>query len=342
MLACKIKKDFKNFKLDIDFTMENETLALLGASGSGKTLTLQSIAGLIKPDWGKIVLNGRVLFDSEKKINCSPQERRVGYLFQDYALFPNFTVRGNVLCGLRGDDVGKVEQVLNELHIAHIANKYPAQISGGEKQRTALARILVNQAEILLLDEPFSAIDSFLKDKIEDEVLHLIQKYQIKTILVSHNKEESYRLSDSIVAVNGGKNEKKIETDRFFRHPPTLTAAKLIGIKNFSRVRKLTEDCIRTEDWGINLQVGTQNVKDYVGIFSDKIWLSEKKQPENSFLLDKFSVVENIDHYSVTCTAPLDRTAGICFAVDKAVWQNFVGKEKYINIDSKELLFFDA
>lgn len=341
MLECRIKKDFKNFKLDVDFSMEEETLALLGASGSGKSLTLKSIAGLIKPDWGKIVLNGRTLFDSEAKINLSPQERKVGYLFQDYALFPNFTIKDNIKCGLRDDNMEMVDKVIKELHIDHIKDKYPNQVSGGEKQRTALARILVNQAEILLLDEPFSAIDSFLKDKIEDEVLNLIRKYKIETILVSHNKEESYRLSDSIVAINSGKNEAKVETDHFFQTPPSMTAAKLVGIRNFSKVKRLENGKIYAEDWGVELDVDKDRIKNYIGIFSNKIWLSSDRQEKNSFLLDDYSVIENIDHYSINCSKDPALYNGISFAVSKDVWKRFEEKDKYINFNREDLLFFD-
>ena len=177
MLEVDIKKNFGNFKLDAKFTNEEGILGILGASGSGKSLTLKAIAGIIKPDYGKIILNGRILFDKEKKINIPTKDRKVGYLFQDYALFPNMTVYENIKTGLR-EKSGNYDEIINkkleELHIGHIKDKRPDLISGGEKQRTALARILVNEPEILLLDEPYSAIDGYLRWSIELEVRKII------------------------------------------------------------------------------------------------------------------------------------------------------------------------
>ena len=341
MLECRIIKDFKNFRLDVDFSMGEESLALLGASGAGKSLTLKSIAGLIKPDAGRIVLNNRVLFDSEKKINLKPQDRKVGYLFQDYALFPNFTVEENIETGLRQGDTSRVEQVIKDLHIEHIKDKYPHMISGGEKQRAALARILVNRAEILLLDEPFSAIDSFMRDKVENEVVNIIKKYKIKTILVSHNKEESYRLCDNIVTLNGGRSEGKLETDELFKNPPTITAAKLVGIKNFSRVKHEDSGKISALDWGMSLKAGSKPIKKYVGVFSNKIKISGEKMAENSFPLGKYSLIENIDNYSVTREGGSQGIDNLIFTVDKEVWKSLENPEKYITIEPEDLIFFD-
>ncbi|MDU2585243.1 MAG: ATP-binding cassette domain-containing protein, partial [Anaerococcus prevotii] len=255
MLVCKIRKNFKNFKLDVDFEMDNESLGLLGASGSGKSLTLKAIGGFIKPDSGKIILNGRTLFDSERKINLRPQDRRVGYLFQDYALFPNFTVEENVRAGLR--EKADITDKLKEMHIYDIKDKLPAYISGGERQRTALCRILVNKPDILLLDEPFSALDEFLKNSIEAEVLNIIRKYDLKTILVSHNKDEVYRISHKIISISNGKSGEKKETKDFFESPTTLTEAKLIGINNFSDF-EIVKDEIFLKAWGIRLKTKTK------------------------------------------------------------------------------------
>ncbi len=341
MLECRIKKDFKNFTLDVDFSMGDESLALLGASGAGKSLTLKSIAGLVKPDSGRIVLNNRVLFDSEKKINLKPQDRKVGYLFQDYALFPNFTVKENIESGLRDGDSSQVERVIKDLHIEHIKDKYPHMISGGEKQRTALARILVNKAQILLLDEPFSAIDSFLRDKVENEVVNIIKKYKIKTILVSHNKEESYRLCDNIVTLNKGRSEGKLETDELFNRPPTITAAKLVGVKNFSRLEPVEPGKIRALDWGLDLKVDSKPIKKYVGVFSNKINISGERGQENSFPLGSFSIIENIDNYSICREGDGKDLDNLIFTVGKENWKSLENREKYIIIDPEDLIFFD-
>ena len=332
MLICKIKKDFKKFSLDVDFKMENERLGFLGASGSGKSLTLKCIAGLIKPDSGKIILNGRTLFDSEKKINLRPQERRVGYLFQDYALFPNFTVEENVRVGLRDDiDLGAK---LKEMHIYHIKDKLPKYISGGEKQRTALCRILVNKPDILLLDEPFSALDEFLKNSIEAEVLNLINKYNLKTILVSHSKDEAYRICDNIISIDQGHSAKKKTTQEFFDRPDTLTEAKLIGINNFTRFREISSGKYFAENWGIEIGADELDPNAYYGIRSCDIFVSKNKEAKNSYKLDKFSLVENIDSYTIIYNRDTEKYDNLRISINKEAYRD----DLYFSIDCHKLI----
>ena len=169
MIYVDIEKNFGKFNLKTKFEFDNEIMGLLGASGSGKSLTLKCIAGIEKPDKGRIILNDRVLFDSEKKINISPKDRKIGYLFQDYALFPNMNVYENIKVGIRErENFDKlIMEKLEEMRISHLKDKKIYEISGGEKQRVALARLLINKPEIILLDEPFSALDDYLKWKIE-------------------------------------------------------------------------------------------------------------------------------------------------------------------------------
>lgn len=293
MLECKIKKAFKNFYLDTDFLMEDSRLGLLGPSGSGKSLTLKAIAGLIKPDSGKIILNGRTLFDSEKKINLKPQERRVGFLFQDYALFPNFTVEENVRAGLRDKNSADIKEKLNEMRIFHIRDKYPDQISGGERQRTALCRILVNDPEILLLDEPFSALDEYLRSEIEEEVMKFIDTYKLKTILVSHNKEEVYRICDSIVSISSGKTNSVKARLEFFKNPTNITEAKLIGIKNFSTF-DIKDNEIFLKAWGISIKTSRKFDGDIIGILDKCVKLSASPISEDSIRIDSYRLIENI------------------------------------------------
>ena len=336
MLVCKIKKDFKNFKLDVDFEMGNESLGLLGASGSGKSLTLKAIGGLIKPDSGKIILNGRTLFDSEKKINLRPQERKVGYLFQDYALFPNFTVEENVRAGLR--ERADITDKLKEMQIYHIKDKLPAYISGGERQRTALCRILVNKPDILLLDEPFSALDEFLKNSIEAEVLNIIRKYDLKTILVSHNKDEVYRMSHKIISISNGKSGEKKETKDFFESPTTLTEAKLIGINNFSDF-EIVKDEIFLKAWGIRLKTKTKTEANLCALRSRDIILSDRALNDNSMKIQDFRLIENIDSFLVILNQDYKKYDDLRVEIDKKDYKKFEGGPKYFAIDSRKLLF---
>jgi molybdate transport system ATP-binding protein len=178
-LTVDIHKQLGRFSLDASFRADGGTLGLLGASGSGKSLTLKCIAGIERPDRGKILLNGVTLFDSERWINLPPQKRRVGYLFQNYALFPNMTVRQNILCGIRWERdrarrAAELRRVVELLHLQGLEEQRPDQLSGGQQQRTALARILVSRPELLMLDEPFSALDEHLRDQLQIQMKKLL------------------------------------------------------------------------------------------------------------------------------------------------------------------------
>ena len=188
-LSVDIEKKLGAFHLRSQFEAPDETMALLGASGCGKSMTLKCIAGIVTPDRGRIVLGGRVLFDSEKKINLPPQQRRVGYLFQQYALFPNMSVEQNILCGIRSGDKAEKRRVLagkiRMFRLEGLEKKHPAQLSGGQQQRVALARILCSEPEAILLDEPFSALDSYLKWNLEIELADLLATFNGPILWVS-------------------------------------------------------------------------------------------------------------------------------------------------------------
>lgn len=209
-LLVDVSKDYGTFCLEAHLEQEQGILGLLGASGSGKSLTLKFISGILTPDHGRIVLNDRVLFDSEKNINLPPQKRNVGYLFQNYALFPNMTVEKNILCGLhREKEKARKQQKLREtaelLQIQELLGKYPAQLSGGQQQRTALARILVSEPELLLLDEPFSALDSQLKEQLQFQVRKILEGFEKESLLVSHSKEEICYFCNQAAIMENGK-----------------------------------------------------------------------------------------------------------------------------------------
>ena len=199
MLEVQIYKKLAEFDLDVSFQVNDNILGLMGASGSGKSMTLKCIAGIETPDQGRIVLNNRVLFDSEKKINVPIQKRNVGYMFQSYALFPNMNVYENISVGLRARKVKDVDivvqKVMQQFRIFELASRYPKQLSGGQRQRVALARLMAYEPDVLLLDEPFSALDEDLK---EDLLRELKSELQISkpVVFVSHNKEEVNELCD--------------------------------------------------------------------------------------------------------------------------------------------------
>lgn len=208
MLEVQIYKKLAEFDLDVSFQVNDNILGLMGASGSGKSMTLKCIAGIEMPDQGRIVLNDRVLFDSEKKINVPIQKRNVGYMFQSYALFPNMNVYENISVGLRARIVKDVDivaqKVMKQFKISELASRYPKQLSGGQRQRVALARLMAYEPDVLLLDEPFSALDEDLK---EDLLRELKSELQISkpVIFVSHNKEEVNELCDFKYKIKQGE-----------------------------------------------------------------------------------------------------------------------------------------
>ena len=208
MLEVQIYKKLAEFDLDVSFQVNDNILGLMGASGSGKSMTLKCIAGIETPDQGRIVLNGRVLFDSEKKINVPIQKRNVGYMFQSYALFPNMNVYENISVGLRARKVKDVDivvqKVMQQFRIFELASRYPKQLSGGQRQRVALARLMAYEPDVLLLDEPFSALDEDLK---EDLLRELKSELQISkpVVFVSHNKEEVNELCDFKYKIKQGE-----------------------------------------------------------------------------------------------------------------------------------------
>lgn len=257
-LQVDIEKRLGDFSLRAAFEGGNETIGILGASGCGKSMTLKCIAGIETPDRGRIVLDGEVLFDSEKKINLPPQKRRVGYLFQNYALFPNMTVRQNVLCGLRWErDRAKSERILAEtlemLQLTDLVNHKPNQLSGGQAQRTALARILVNRPRILMLDEPFSALDTHLRLRLQLQLRDLLKSYGRGVLMVTHDRDEAYHMCARIAMIDKGRMLTVKETKDFFADPGSIPAAVLSGCKNVVEARKAGEHEVEVPAWGLRL-----------------------------------------------------------------------------------------
>ena len=212
-LEVKIKKKLKEFTLESELHVETGCTGLMGPSGSGKSSTLKCIAGVETADSGRIVLDGKILYDSEKKIDLPPQKRKIGYLFQGYALFPNMTIEENIKTGLKAKKLPKdeIEQKTNDMmkrfHIEELAKRYPRQISGGQKQRTALARMLVCEPEVILMDEPFSALDEYLREQMQDELSNMLEILDKPAILVSHSSKEVENLCDKKYHIQRGHME---------------------------------------------------------------------------------------------------------------------------------------
>ena len=264
-LEVAIEKHVPDFRLAVEFTAEGAPLGLLGPSGSGKTMTLRAIAGLETPDRGRIVLDGRVLFDSERRVNVPARARRIGLLFQNYALFPHLTVAENIAFGLRrlpdADRNRRVAEQLAAAHLGGLAGRYPATLSGGEQQRVALARALSIEPAALLLDEPFSALDTHLRGALERQLRETRGSYGGSTLFVSHNLEEAYRVCDKLVVLVKGKVAAQGQKEEIFRHPPVFEVARVTGCKNFSRARRLSDGRVEALDWGCTLRVAQEFAK---------------------------------------------------------------------------------
>lgn len=232
-LTVDIKKELENFRLDMQFETQDLMTGFLGASGSGKSMTLKCIAGIEKPDSGHIELDGRVLFDSKHGINIRPQERNVGYLFQNYALFPTMTVRKNVMCGLvKVKDKAEKERIYSQtmklLQIEDQENRKPWQLSGGQAQRTALARILVNSPSLLLLDEPFSALDAYLRRGLQESLSEILVSVGKQTLIVTHSGREVKRMCSRLFIVDGGRILRSGNTAEVFDNPGSERCALLL------------------------------------------------------------------------------------------------------------------
>lgn len=282
VLEADIRKKLKQFELDVKFRAEKGCLGILGPSGCGKSMTLKSIAGIVRPDSGKILLQTpagqpHVLFDQEKKIDERPQQRRVGYLFQNYALFPNMTVEQNIASGLKGrgwrkrkDSAGgrfgeeergggqdrregekdRVQEMIRRFRLEGLEKRYPSRLSSGQQQRVALARILAYEPEVLLLDEPFSAMDAFLREKLRLELAQVLKGYQKISVLVTHDRDEAFQLCDHLLLLSGGKVLTAGRTKEVFEDPGTPQAARLTGCKNISRALRIGSHRVKAVDWG--------------------------------------------------------------------------------------------
>jgi molybdate transport system ATP-binding protein len=236
VLKAAFRKRLGNFELDVDFEAGKGILALFGPSGAGKSLMLQCIAGVLTPDSGLIVLDGRILYHSEGKVNVPPHQRNVGYVFQNYALFPHMTVRQQLEYPLRGLSRGeireRVDEMLSLLRLRGLEDRYPKQLSGGQQQRLAVGRALIRRPSVLLLDEPFSALDGVIRERLMEDLRDLHQRFAVTTLLVTHNLDEAYALGEGIAVIVAGRVLQVGSRDEVYFRPVDMTVAGLMGIRN--------------------------------------------------------------------------------------------------------------
>lgn len=348
-LEVAIKKYYPDFSLDVKFYTEKGILGVLGASGCGKSMTLKCIAGIETPDEGRIILNGRVLFDSEKKINLSPQKRNIGYLFQNYALFPHMNVEENIAVGIKIKEEKNeiIAKYLKIFHLENLKKAYPKNLSGGQQQRVALARIFASQPDILMLDEPFSALDDFLKWQVELELAKVLKLYGKNVLFVSHNRDEIYRFCDEIMVLSQGKTVSFSTKKDLFKKPNSIAASKLSGCKNHSRIEKIDKYLCRAIDWNVDLTVASEiSDKDrYIGIRAHELMIVDDKERKKDINVEEFIIDELVENiFSIVIMLRKENAKqAIRLEVSKEYWQNNkrIGDTIYVKLPQDKIFLLN-
>ena len=336
MLNVNIQKKLKEFDLDIDFEFEKGCLGILGPSGCGKSMTLKSIAGIVNPDEGLISLNDNIYFDSKQKINLKPQKRNVGYLFQNYALFPNMTVEENIAVGVPKDDDRTVSEMIKRFHLEGLEKRYPGQLSGGQQQRVALARIMAYGPDVILLDEPFSAMDAYLKEQLRMELVNSLRDFDGFSIMVTHNRDEAFQFCDELIVLDKGKVIAKGDTYEVFENPRKVQVARLTGCKNISKIEIIDDYHLKSLDWGLVLEVSeriSSNIT-HIGIRAHN-FVSANEGDVNSFDTKDSTLLEMPFEWEITLAN------GLWWKRDKQIRDHEFVIPDYLKVDPKDIILLE-
>ncbi|WP_407420753.1 sulfate/molybdate ABC transporter ATP-binding protein [Methanobrevibacter sp.] len=340
MLKVNIHKELKEFDLDVEFELKNKILGILGPSGCGKSMTLKSIAGIEDPDEGVVSLvidEETTYFDSDKKINLKPQQRNVGYLFQNYALFPNMTVEENIGIGVSKDNQEKiVPEMIKRFHLEGLEKRYPRQLSGGQQQRVALARIMAYSPDVILLDEPFSAMDTFLKEQLRIELANSLKDFDGFTILVTHNRDEAFQFCDELIILDEGKIIAKGNTYEIFENPKKVQVARLTGCKNISEIEIIDDYHLKSQDWGLTFEVSekiTPNIT-HIGIRAHDFSAAEKDEV-NAFDTANSTKMEMPFEWEVTLSN------GLWWKYEKQIYDHEFEIPKYLKVNPKDIILLE-
>ncbi|MBQ2653732.1 MAG: ABC transporter ATP-binding protein [Methanobrevibacter sp.] len=339
-LKVKIQKELKEFDLNVDFELKKKRLGILGPSGCGKSMTLKSIAGIVTPDSGVVSLSTAeeiVYFDSTKKINLKPQKRNVGYLFQNYALFPNMTVEENVGCGLTKDDDEKiVSEMIKRFHLEGLEKRYPRQLSGGQQQRVALARILAYGPDVILLDEPFSAMDTFLKEQLRLELINSLSDFDGFSIMVTHDRDEAFQFCDELIVLDEGKIIAKGDTYDIFENPKRVQVARLTGCKNISEVEIIDDHHLKSLDWGMVFEVSEK-------IPSNITHMGIRAHDFSPAQEDDVNVIDTVNSTLLEMPFEWEITLanGLWWKCDKKIDDHQFTIPKYIKVDPKDIILLE-
>lgn len=338
-LRAAIKFQVEKFHLDVNLTMDRELVVLFGPSGAGKSLLLRTLAGLLTPSEGRIELGDRVIFDPQRKINIPPQLRQVGYMPQQYALFPHLTVAGNIRYGLFNwqplERESRLQELLEVMRLDHVVDRFPTEISGGEQQRTALARALAPRPGILLMDEPFAALDEVLREHLRQELLRLQRRYHLPILLVTHNLVEAYTLADRVVIFQDGRITQEGSRDDVFRRPDTPQIAKLMAMDNVIGVpiQEHTSVGIHINWWGQQVLLEGQFSESFgdkltIGIRPEDIMIVRKenkplRQDRDIFFEGRITVdqARGFDHQlTFSITAPASEEAELIVRIPHPIF----------------------
>lgn len=288
-LEVRAERQLEKFNLNVSLRTSQGAIGLLGPSGAGKSMTLRMVAGLTKPDRGRIVLNNRVLFDSETNQHIRPAQRRIGVVFQDYALFPHLNVAENVGFGLRelsnAERKARVDKHLASMQISELSNRYPREISGGQRQRVAIARCMATNPDALLLDEPFAALDPHLRRQTEEQLRRALADFKGPVVFVTHDMEEAFRFCTDVLVLDRGSVIASGPKHQLFENPGTVAAARLTGCKNVVAAVAIRSDRISVPAWSCEL-ASEQKVDGsltHVGYRSHQIRFVEDKGGANVF-----------------------------------------------------------
>lgn len=343
-LYVDIEKCFKNFQLKVKFEADDEIISIFGESGCGKSLTLKCISGIETPDKGKIILNNNILFDSKNGINVAVCKRNTGYLFQNFALFPNMTVRKNIFTASKGNKKErnkKTSEIIKRFCLEELENLYPNNLSGGQQQRTAIARMIVSQPEIMMFDEPFSSLDDHIKWKLEQELIDIIKEFKKTVLFVSHNKNEVYHISNKIAVMNKGKIEAFDKKEEIFKNPNTLSTALLTGCQNISRAVKISDNSINAIDWNINLKLSEQVINDinFVGIYSNGFEILNNKSDINVIECKILKEIQDINSVIIIFSVQENNFVKLNCEISKNKWAELKEKDLlYLRFPSDKLI----
>lgn len=349
IIKANISSKLDKFNAKFSFESSSDRIGILGESGAGKSLLLKFLAGIYNPDKGEIWLDDKCLYSTEKKINVKPQDRNIAYMFQNYALFPTMSVRQNieiVVKGTKEEKKEKADKLLKKFHIQELAGRKPGELSGGQQQRVALARVLAYEPAIILLDEPFSALDQGLKEILQLELENMLKDYAGKVIMVSHSMEELYKFSNELVVVSDGKIVEKGNKQELFHSPKTVKAARLIGINNILKVKPIEKNQIKLVNWDLSIEVLKRDVNNIssIGIRDEgfiPIW-EKDYQGTNIIDIKVVDIYESMNQVKVffNVSDGLEENSRYKFILDKKIYE-LKGIPSKLKIDLDKLIYFE-